>query len=92
MVAGARSGFHYVLDAFCAINVGEVPMTFFRKGVNPILLRVSYDRLGQTLVAESGIRCARTPCSRREETDESTKETIGYYNANTAGLHVQRVS
>lgn len=53
MVAGVRSGFRYVLDAFCAINVGEVPVTFFRKGVNPILLRVSYDRLGQTLVAEA---------------------------------------
>lgn len=92
MVAGVRSGFRYVLDAFCAINVDEVPVTFFRKDVNPILLRVSYDRLGQTLVTESGIRYARTPCSRREETDESTKETIGYYDANTAGLHVQRVS
>ena len=92
MVAGVRSGFRYVLDAFCTISAGKVPVTFFRKGVNPILLRVSYDRLGQTLVAESGIRCARTPCSRREETDESTKETIGYYDANTAGLHVQRVS
>lgn len=67
MVAGVRSGFRYVLDAFCAINVGEVPVTFFRKGVNPILLRVSYDRLGQTLVAESGIRCARRSSPRRAQ-------------------------
>lgn len=51
MVAGIRSGFRYVLDAFCAINASEVPVTFFRKGVNPILLRVSYDRLGQTFIA-----------------------------------------
>lgn len=53
MVAGVRSGFRYVLDAFCTISAGKVPVTFFRKGVNPILLRVSYDRLGQTLVAEA---------------------------------------
>ena len=67
MVAGVRSGFRYVLDAFCAINAGEVPVTFFRKGIHPILLRVSYDRLDQTLVAESGIRCARRSSPRRAQ-------------------------
>ena len=65
MVADVRSGFRYVLDAFCTISAGKVPVTFFRKGVNPILLRVSYDRLDQTLVAESGIRCARRSSPRR---------------------------
>ncbi len=67
MVADVRSGFRYVLDAFCAISAGEVPVAFFRRGVTPILLRVSYDRLDQTLVAESGIRCARRSSPRRAQ-------------------------
>ena len=67
MVADVRSGFRYVLDAFCTISAGKVPVAFFRRGVNPILLRISYDRLGQTLVAEPGIRYARRSSPRRAQ-------------------------